>query len=447
MVKKMIGFFDLAMSMVLAVLFLPVVTAAFIVSKVARRRRREAGDIKELFLSIVDIRESVISTQKEDMLLKGFIKKVFCFYFDFEKASDEVSYFGEDIHVNIVSVHPDNAFTRLGLKKSAACLVEMKAFFTMLAVVLNEGVNIIRAQDPHLLGFNAYLLSRLTKVPFIVQICSNYEVKDRQAKGLTFRPFIFKGVERRFERAIMRAADLVLTDREHYRSFGLIPGDIPEEKYGNMGFFVSDLHYASPESRKDLRGELKIGREKKVLLYVGRLSEVKFPLELVKMLAFCLEKRKDPVLLIAGEGALKDEMRKEAHRAGISDNIIFLQKWPQDRLPDLYHTADVVCFPSAGFTMIEAALGARCIVAYDFEWHSEFIGSNERGILVPFRDSRKFAEEVLRALEDQRYRDSLGMAAREYALRNYSRESAIAKEAIFYKRVLDRRGYNFEKTL
>ena len=52
----------------------------------------------------------------------------------------------------------------------------------------------------------------MTKTPFIVQICSNYELKDRSAKGLTFRPFRFKIVERWLERAMMRSADMVMTD-------------------------------------------------------------------------------------------------------------------------------------------------------------------------------------------------------------------------------------------
>jgi glycosyltransferase involved in cell wall biosynthesis len=445
MLKKIVGFIDPVIGLAVALLFLATAAAAIVCSKILRSRRDDGGDIKELYLSIVDPRETGIPTQREDMLLMGFKKKIFCYYFDFENTKNETSFFEENILINVVSVHPDNAFCRLGFVKSAACLVEIKTVHAMLKTVLKEGVNIIRAQDAHILGFNAYLLSRLANVPFIVQVCSNYEIKDRQARGLAFRPFIFKGIERSFERAIMRSADLVLADREHYRSFGLIPGDIPEEKYGNMGFFVSDAHYAPPSSRRDLRGELKIPPEKKIILYVGRLAEVKYPLDLVKMFALCLKKRRDLVLLIAGDGVLQSEMERMAGEGDFGDKVMFLNKLPQHKLVDLYNTADVVSFTSAGFTMIEAALAEKCIVAYDFEWHSEFVGKNDRGILVPFRDAAAFAKEVLKVLEDLRLREDMGKAARAYALANYTRQAAIEKEINFYKGVLRKRGSVIEE--
>ncbi len=86
-------------------------------------------------------------------------------------------------------------------------------------------------------------------------------------------------------------------------------------------------------------------------------------------------------------------------------------------------------------------------MAYDFEWHAEFIGANERGVLVPFGDTGRFAEEVLRALDDPNLCLGLGKAARAYALTNYSREAAIEKETNFYKKVFKRRGYRLEKVV
>jgi glycosyltransferase involved in cell wall biosynthesis len=420
---------------------------ALFVSRFKKDKPKNIKKINELCISIIDFRDSVLVSYKNDLLLEGFIDNAVCYHFDFDRAKDEGLFIDKNIYMYNASVHPDGVMTRMGMRKTAACIVEFGTFFKMLKTAADEDINIIRAHDPHLLGFNAFLLSRLTKTPFIVQICSNYEIKDRQAKGLTFRPFIFQGIERRFERGIMRASDLVLTDREHYRDFGLIPKDIPDSKYGNMGFFVSDIHYAPTSSRKDLRGELNIAPEKKIILYAGRLAEVKYPLDLMKMFAVCLKNRRDLMLVIAGDGVLRDEMENMAREGSFRDNVIFMEKLPQDKLADLYNTADVVCFTSAGFTMVEAALAEKCIVAYDFEWHSEFLGRDERGILVPFGDTGRFAEETLKVLEDGKLRERLGKAAREYGLANYSRDAAIRKEIGYYKRLFTARGYTIEKTV
>jgi len=438
MFKIPVKFFDFIASSILAGAFLLSTGMMIILPGFRKKKRRDIKEVTALYISNLDFRKSVLSTYREDMLLGGFIKRVYCYYFDFDRKTDENVYVGKNIYLNNMSVHPDNAFTRAGFKKTVGCVVVIKTFFTMLKTVREKGVNIIRAHDPHLLGFNAYLLSRLTRVPFVVQICSNYELKDRKAKGLAFSPFMFQTFERWFERAIMRGADMVMTDREHYRSFGLIPKDIPDEKYANIGFYVSKIHYTSPGAYCDLREELMIPREKKILLYVGRLAEVKYPLDLLKMFGQVLKSRKDVLLLLVGEGILKNDMKKKAEQNDFKGNILFLPKVPQDKIRDLYYTADLTCFTSAGFTMIEAALAERCIVAYDFEWHSEFIGKNERGMLVPFGDYHKFAEEVLGLLENPRLREKLGKTARSYALKHYSKKNSIEKELNLYRDIFEK---------
>ena len=443
--RKVVRVIDLLASFFLTGIFLLLVIGLYLFSMFRRGPGKAIKEVKQLYISILDFREAVISNYKADILLDGFTKKAFCYHFDFAKPKDEFDRIDENIYMSNISVHPDNKLTQAGFTKTMACLVGIKTFFRMLKTARRERVNIIRAHDAHLLGFNACALSGILKIPFIVQICSNYEVKDRQAKGITFRPFIFKSVERLVERNIMKRADMVMTDREHYRAFGLIPNDIPEERYGNIGFFVNEAHYAPLESRKNLKGALGIGDDKKVLLYVGRLCEVKYPLDLLKMLRACLERRKDIVLLVAGDGVLKNDMEKYIKNNGMEQYVMFLNRLSQEELKDLYHTADVACFTSAGFTMIEAALAGKCIVTYDFEWHSEFTGDNERGILVPFGDHNKFAEEVLNVLGDEGRRRRLGLAARSYAMENYTRETAVEKEKNFYRNIFKRRGYAIEE--
>lgn len=441
MFRPIIKFFDFLFSFVLITVFLFVIGTAIILSVFRRPKKGHIRDIVQLYISIIDFRESVLSTYKEDILLDGFIRRAFSYHFDFDRKKSDEANITNDIYMCNFSVHPDNIFTRLGLTRTIACLVEIKAFFMMLKTILKENVNIIRAHDPHLLGFNAFALSRLTNRPFIVQVCSNYELKDRRAKGLTFKPFMFQVLERWFERTIMRAADTVMTDREHYRSFGLIPKDIPDEKYANIGFFVDKIHYTANEPKNNLRSELGIAATQEVLLYVGRLVEVKYPFDLLRMFKVVLESKKDTLLLIAGDGTLRENMEKMADENGIRKNISFLKQLPQDKIRDLYYISDVVCFTSAGFTMIEAALAKRCIIAYDFEWHSEFIGKNERGILIPFGDYNKFAEEVLDVLANPGLRNKLGENAKSYALKNYSRERSVDEEIGFYRNIFKRRGY------
>ncbi|MFH1790779.1 MAG: glycosyltransferase family 4 protein [Candidatus Omnitrophota bacterium] len=436
MIGKAVRVLDYAAGVVFSVIFICAVTPLAFVSMLIPRKRQPPREISELYISIIDFRQSVLSTYKDDILLDGFIRKAYCYHFDFDKERDERVNINEFITLHNVSVHPDNIWVRMGLRKTSACVIELITLMRMLMTAVFRKVNVIRAHDPHLLGFNAFVISKITGIPFIVQICSNYELKDRGAKGITFRPFLFKPVERCFERFIMKSADKVITDREHYRAFGLIPREIPDTRYANIGFFVDKTHYDLPETALDMRADLGIEDGRKILLYVGRLSEVKYAMDLINILEICLKRRKDILLLISGEGGLKTDMAGQAGERGIAGNVRFLDYLPQEKVRRLYRTADVMCFTSAGFTMIEAALAEACIVAYDFEWHGEFTGLNERGMLVPFGDCALFARTVLDLLDDSDARRRLGKAARSFALARYRREDSIKKEVRVYMDML-----------
>src|SRR3989338_4972621 len=199
-----VKFVDSALSLLLAAFFISVVGILLAISKFRKEGKRRIREVVQLYITIVDLQETAIPDQRQDVLLDGFIDKTFCYYFDFEKRRDEHAFVDRNMYIRTVSIRPDILFTRMGFRKVVAYLIAVKTFFAMLKTPFHEDVNIVRAQDPHFLGFNAYVLSRLLKAPLIIQVCSNYEIKDRQAKGLTFRPFAFQVFEKWFERSMMR---------------------------------------------------------------------------------------------------------------------------------------------------------------------------------------------------------------------------------------------------
>ncbi len=80
-------------------------------------------------------------------------------------------------------------------------------------------------------------------------------------------------------------------------------------------------------------------KNKKIILFLARISEEKRPLLIVHILKKILEKRKDVILFVVGDGPEHGEMKKRAEKLGVSDNIIFfgMQK---DSKP-FYKLADV----------------------------------------------------------------------------------------------------------
>lgn len=92
---------------------------------------------------------------------------------------------------------------------------------------------------------------------------------------------------------------------------------------------------------------------------------------------------------------------------------------PQEKLPELYHSASVLALPSLeeGFGMVvyeAAACGLPVIISDNV---GAAIRDGQDGYVVPIRDVDTLAERLLRLYEDQNQRRELGESARQYVQR------------------------------
>ena len=171
-----------------------------------------------------------------------------------------------------------------------------------------------------------------------------------------------------------------------------------------------------------------------MILYVGRLAPVKFSMDLIKCAEIFIRKRPDTVFVIVGTGPMEEEIVEYAKNARLYGNILFFKMKTQDELADMYFSSDVMVFPHAGTVLAEAALSAKPIVAYDYEWHPEVIGKDERGYLVEFRNYRAMAEKVCYVLDN--YNEALDKAkkARDFIAKNFDKNVITSTERSVFER-------------
>jgi glycosyltransferase involved in cell wall biosynthesis len=117
---------------------------------------------------------------------------------------------------------------------------------------------------------------------------------------------------------------------------------------------------------------------------------------------------------------------------------LFLGNKSPGELADLYATADLLLAPHGGVTLVEAALAARPIVAYDFDWHSEFLEDGVMGFLAKFKDVEELARLSAKLLDDEPLRKRFGENARRRALEGYGRADSLRRERMIYEELLGR---------
>lgn len=153
--------------------------------------------------------------------------------------------------------------------------------------------------------------------------------------------------------------------------------------------------------RQQVRDTLHINR-KYVIGHVGRFDQAKNQSFLIDVLAE-VRKQCDAVLLLVGDGDLKEKVKEKAEAAGLSESVIFTGKRPD--VNELMQAMDVFVFPSLyeglPLTTIEAqASGLPCLISDHVPLECKITSLVKQ---IPLNDSaEQWAGEVLKAKEIKR---------------------------------------------
>lgn len=123
---------------------------------------------------------------------------------------------------------------------------------------------------------------------------------------------------------------------------------------------------ATPAARLDLRAQLGIDPGAPVVLFAGKLVELKQPLQLVEAVSKVHRSGAPAELLIAGDGPLRQAIEDRAAALGLRLHLLGFCN--QSRMPAAYAAADVLALPSQeeswGLVANEAlACGTPVVVA------------------------------------------------------------------------------------
>lgn len=112
---------------------------------------------------------------------------------------------------------------------------------------------------------------------------------------------------------------------------------------------VVDLEKFQPTLRSDLenlRQELRLKEEDRVLVFANRLIPFKNCETLLKAMPAILSGRPDTKLIILGQGVLHKQLKSLAHTLGIGEKVYFMGAVPNEEVSRYLNLADLVVIPS-----------------------------------------------------------------------------------------------------
>ena len=237
-------------------------------------------------------------------------------------------------------------------------------------------------------------------------------------------------VKRFFWPFLYRLASLAIAPSTGTRELLLSLG-LPKERISLIPYVVDNDWWKAQSTKVDrnaVRASWGVGPDTAVVLFCAKLQPWKRPLDLVH--AFARADVANSLLLLAGDGPLKEELRVETARLGISDRVRFLGFVNQTQLPALYTAADVMVLPSEydafGVVVNEAILcGCPVIASNSVGAGRDLIAPIDPSFIFPCGDVDTLSALLRRILSDRSYLAKFQIAAGE-RIKTWSPQEYIA---------------------
>lgn len=166
--------------------------------------------------------------------------------------------------------------------------------------------------------------------------------------------------------------------------------------------------------------------KKKITIGTIKLLEKKYGIEyLIRGFAILNEKypQYDLNLLIIGSGSLKDKLEKLVVELKILNKTKFVETIPHHQIPQYLNKIDIFVVASIeesfGVVVVEASACGIPVVVSNIGGLSEVVIDGETGFLFPPKDTDAIVELVGRLIENPELRRDMGLAGRDFVLKNY----------------------------
>lgn len=262
-----------------------------------------------------------------------------------------------------------------------------RAYLKLSKIIRNFTPDIIHAHMVH-----ANILTRLVRLitPMGKLICTAHSSNEGGAVRMLFY--------RVTDRLANLTTNVSNTAVAAFEAKGAVPKGNMLTVYNGVNF--TNFTYSS-EAKNAIVKELNLSIDTKIILAVGRFSAPKNYPNLLHAVKILKAKLSTPfVLLIAGDGELREEIEQLVRKLNINDNIILLGR--RQDIPELMSACDVFVLSSdyegLPTVLIEALACQAQVVSTDVSGVHEII--SEYGTVVPIRNSILLANAIKDRLQN-----------------------------------------------
>ncbi|CDH00889.1 glycosyltransferase family 4 protein [Xenorhabdus bovienii] len=175
-------------------------------------------------------------------------------------------------------------------------------------------------------------------------------------------------------------------------------------------------------------------KNKKNILFVGRLDTQKNPLGAILAFDELLKKDSDIYFDIVGDGDLRKDCEDLVHKLGIEKNVNF-HGWSNTPVKFYLNSSLFFC-PSLheafGFTFVEAAFFKLPIISSNVEGIPEVVINKKMGLLSEPYNYKQMAENIYSILNNSSLSEEMGNYGKQFVKENFQLSECIEKYSTIY---------------
>lgn len=186
-----------------------------------------------------------------------------------------------------------------------------------------------------------------------------------------------------------------------------------------------------------------------ILGFVGRLSNEKGLIYLVKAMKSLVKDFPDILLLIAGEGDFQNDLKRETVESGIGRNISFLG--PRFDIGEIMQLFDIFVLPSEreglSLVLIEATAASLPIVATDVGGNRQIVKDGENGFVVKPKDTYSLYNAINKLIRNKSLQRKFAEYSFDLFKNNFSIDMMVKKYEAVYQSSCIEKGIRLEKSV
>ncbi len=223
-----------------------------------------------------------------------------------------------------------------------------------------------------------------------------------------------------FARWIIKNSDAIVVPGNKHKECVIYMGSKPEKIFlmPNASNFSGDENI----SQKEVFSENPEFKDKKIILFVGRLVEQKGVNYLLKAFLRIKKEIENTVLVIIGKGSHEQELKKIVRDLKIENDVYFLGQIDNQFLKHYYNMSEICVVPSItdnivdawAFVVNEAMSCGKPVIASDATGSAfDMIKNGKNGFIVPEKDSQALYDSIKTILSDEELTEEMGKNSKE----------------------------------